>query len=161
MIDQGRLKEMMNYDSATGIFTRKVRNRAFAAGSIAGTTNKDGYIHMMIDGKVYKAHRLAWLYVYGRFPVDQIDHKNGKRDDNRIDNLREVDSEGNSHNLHHPREGNISKMLGVTFRKKSGKYQARIIVKYKDISLGFFATAELAHQAYLEAKRTLHPTSTI
>jgi len=91
MITQQELKELLHYNPETGIFTRKTKvNRNKVIGSIAGTTDFHGYVAIAIDGKKYKAHRLAWLYMYGKFPDNCIDHINNITTDNRIVNLRDA-----------------------------------------------------------------------
>ena len=88
MITQEELKELLDYNPETGLFTWNVYNN-IKNKTTAGTFN-DGYIQIKIKQKIYQAHRLAWLYVYGEWPKGQIDHINGIRDDNRIENLRDV-----------------------------------------------------------------------
>ena len=89
MLNQKRLKEVLTYDSETGIFvwrSKKSRNK----GKVAGHLRSDGYVAITVDSKLYRAHRLAWLYVHSYFPEHDIDHMNGVRDDNRLVNLREA-----------------------------------------------------------------------
>ena len=89
-LTQSRLKEVLAYDPYSGKFTWKVSlNTKIRAGSAAGCLSPEGYIRITIGGKKYKAHRLAWFYVYGYFPENQVVHLNGARSDNRISNLRE------------------------------------------------------------------------
>ena len=90
VLTQSRLKELLYYDPYSGIFTWKISSGNMPAGSAAGCLSPEGYIRITIAGKKYKAHRLAWFYVYGYFPENQVVHLNGARDDNRISNLREV-----------------------------------------------------------------------
>ena len=80
-----RLREVLDYDPDTGVFTRKVRTASSVkVGDVAGSLNGKGYIRIRVDGRLYFAHRLAWLYVHGEWPVDQVDHINGIKNDNRI-----------------------------------------------------------------------------
>ena len=90
-LTQKRLKELLDYDPKTGIFTWKYANNNRKAGSKAGYKAKDGYIAISIDSKRYLAHRLVWLFVYGHFPKYDIDHINRIRDDNRIENLQKAE----------------------------------------------------------------------
>jgi len=84
MITQARLKELLNYDPETGIFTRLTYGKGnFYIGSVAGGRTKNRYIAINLDKKIYLAHRLAHLYMTGEWPKDQIDHINNIRDDNR------------------------------------------------------------------------------
>ena len=109
---------------------------------------------MMLDGKTFKAHRLAWLYVYGYFPSGNIDHINGNKLDNRICNLRDVNCKTNCENSIVPKGSN--KYRGVTFDKRKGKFDARIINNRVLKYLGSFDTAEQARDAYLDAKIKIH-----
>ena len=151
-----RLRELLHYDPATGVFTRrKWAGGTSRAGSIAGTANAFGHILIRIDGHAYLAHRLAWLYVYGKWPDTgmTIDHKFGKS--NAIDNLREVTQGVNSQNKQRPQTNNKIGFLGVN-KIKCG-YRARIKPPNgKGIHIGVFKTAEEAHAAYVIAKRQLH-----
>ena len=89
MITQSKLKELVNYDQDTGIFTWKKRtSNRIKIGDIIGNLHNCGYIEMGVNGKRYLAHRLAWLYVYGYMPK-LIDHINTNKQDNRICNLYE------------------------------------------------------------------------
>ena len=89
MITQKHLKEILDYNTETGIWTWRVNQaRRIKIGQRAGTIISDGHRHIGISGKFYKAHRLAWLYMTGEFPKDEIDHINGVPDDNRWCNLR-------------------------------------------------------------------------
>ena len=82
-ITEARLKERLHYDPDTGIFTwLKMSRQPKRLGSVAGG-RCDGYIQIYLDGLIYRAHRLAWLYMTGEWPVGYLDHKNGVRDDNR------------------------------------------------------------------------------
>lgn len=162
-LSQAELKENLHYDPQTGIFIRKLSaaNNKVKIGSVAGSPTVKGYLAMNINGTQYQAHRLAWLYVYGYMPTEFIDHKNGVRSDNRIDNLREADYQKNVHNQTRAHCSNKTGFLGVAFNKKLNKYGASITVDNKQRHLGVFCTPEEAHEAYLKAKRELHPFSTI
>lgn len=146
-----------NYDQETGIFTYKVRrSQACKVGSIAGSVcKKDGYVRIRINDKAYLAHRLAWLYVHGEMPEEQIDHINGKRSDNRISNLRKAHLEENAKNRNLQRN-NSSGFKGVTYSHRHRKWAARIQHDKKQYFLGFFGSPEDAHQAYVEAATRLH-----
>lgn len=122
----------------------------------------DGYVVIMIDGKSYQAHRLAWLYIYEKWPDNMIDHLNTIRDDNRITNLRDVEHNINIQNQRRAQKNNKSAgLLGVTFNKLAQKYVAQIKLNGKNKYLGLFDNAEDAHEAYLEAKRQYHAGCTI
>ena len=155
------LHSILNYDRHSGIFTWSVRrSKAVKAGDIAGCIEKRiGYTTIGIEGKVYKAHRLAWLYVYHEWPKGLIDHINGNKSDNRIDNLRTVEAEGNSQNIRKPNRKNKSGFMGVILFQN--KWRASMSVNGKNKWLGDYSTPEEAHQVYLEAKRKYHAACTI
>ena len=156
MLEPARLRELLSYDAATGEFRwiKSNSNRALA-GSVAGrSTNCDGYKEIQVDKRLYKAHRLAWLFVYGEWP-DQIDHINGDRCDNRIENLRNVTGALNTHNQTKPHSTNRSGALGVV-RKPNGRFQAEIRVLGRKRCLGTYGSVEAASAAYREAKLRLH-----
>ena len=157
MITQERLKQLVSYDARTGEFTR-----IFATTHNAKTTSisGDGYYRITLDNKRYRAHRLAWLYVYGKMPA-QIDHINQDKLDNRISNLRIATHSENGQNIRHPNKNNSLKIRGVRKHALCDKYQARIKINYKEVYLGLFETKEDAYQAYLDAKKKFHPASTV
>ena len=162
MITASRLKELIEYCPNTGLMIWKKDNsnpNRIKAGSFVGTVTKKGYVNVQIDKKMYKAHRLAWLYVYGEMPSKQIDHINGVRSDNRISNLREANNLQNSHNRRKPNNVSTTGFLGVV--KKKDRFQSRINVNGKRFHLGCFDTAEEAYAAYVSAKRIYHEFCTI
>lgn len=157
-----RLKEVLDYNSNTGIFLWKIKpNPIVNIGDIAGYLRSDGYIQIRIDKIYYKAHRLAWFYIYGSWPIDQLDHKYGIRHDNRIKYLREVNNQLNQCNQRKAKVNNPTGYLGVTLIKKNGRFKASIQVKGKLKHLGYFSTAKEAHEVYLAEKRKVHPTCSI
>lgn len=147
-LSQQELRSLLDYNPDTGVFTRKVRtSNRIKVGGVAGTIHAQGYVEICVAGKYHKAHRLAWLYVYGQWPNGQIDHINGIRNDNRIENLRDVDPLTNARNRNFTR--------GYT---KIGRgWQACIYVEGKRIALGTFYSEEDAHHAHMEAKRQYFP----
>ena len=150
-----RLRELFNYNPETGVFTRLVSVSDNAkAGDIAGTMNSGGYMKIVVCGRLYQSHRLAWLYVYGRWPAHEIDHINGIRTDNRIENLRDVIPSTNKQNQRNANSNNKLGLLGVT--RRSQGFHAQIRINGKCTYLGTFPTGEQAHAAYLDAKRKNH-----
>jgi len=159
MLTQERLKELLHYDEGTGIFTWKVQTGRVRKGSVAGTPHGKGYVKIGIKGKYYRAHRLAWLWMTGEWPVNQIDHRDTVTSNNRWDNLRDVTGVVNKQNMKKPRVDGSSGYLGVS--ANSGKWQARIKINKKEKFLGMFATPKEAHAAYVAAKREVHEGCTI
>jgi len=137
MITQEELKSVLKYDQETGRFTWLVprRSGSIKAGTEAGSVTNQGYVHVQIGRMRYLAHRLAWLYTYGFFPENSIDHINRKRDDNRLENLREVSNSCNIRNSK-SRINNTSGVRGVCWDKASQRWQADIKVNGKKIGLG-------------------------
>ena len=153
--------ELLDYDQDAGVFIRKVATaRSTKVGDIAGSKHICGYVEIALEGKRYLAHRLAWLYVYGIFPVNLIDHVNGNRADNRISNLREASRSENAQNMRNAHDDNGSSgLLGVS--KNGYGWQARICLNGKQRYLGTFPTPQEANSAYLSAKREIHPFGNI
>ena len=158
------LRDMFYYDSDTGLFTRlKTTSSNAIAGMIAGGVRPDGYVYIQFAGRRYYAHRLAWLYVHGHFPVGEIDHVDGDPSNNRLNNLRDVSKSVNQQNLKRAKSHNPHKLLGVRFDKRTSKnpWVTRIVTNKKVVHLGCFSSAEEAHQAYLTAKRQHHEGNTL
>lgn len=155
IISQHRLKELLNYDPETGVFTWvHTRGSKALAGSIAGHAEFNRYVNIMLDRKLYKAHRLAWLYVYGVWPTE-IDHIDQCKHNNRINNLREVESSENKQNIAWFSH-NTSGHKGVTWHKANQKWQAQIKVRGKNVYLGTFLTIEDAVKARQSALSEYH-----
>lgn len=159
-ITQGRLKELMSYDPGTGEFTRiACANSRFSrrhqAGAKVGSKGTNGYLRMNLDGRLYFAHRLAWLYVHGKWPETVLDHINGDKADNRLANLRDVSETKNSLNVHAARRDSKTGVRGVS--PSRGRFAAFISCEGKRIPLGRYDTVEEASAAYEEAKRRLFP----
>jgi hypothetical protein len=148
-LTQARLREVLDYDPETGIFRWRIQtsNRG-RVGHIAGRISDQDYWLIGIDGALYRAHRLAWLYITGEWPRE-VDHINGSRDDNRWCNLREATRSENNANSRRGRN-NTSGYKGV-WRAASGRWTACITVNYRQIHLGRFDAPEEAHAAYCAA----------
>jgi hypothetical protein len=170
VLTQEYLKECLTYNPETGIMiwnTRplnhfkdehyyKIWNKKFS-GKESGCIDSHGYRLISIDKKQTYRHRLAWLYVYGYFPPFHTDHINSDVSDDRICNLREATNPENSQNLKKPNKNNSSGFLGVRVDKRNGLISSRIMINYKEKFLGYFDTREEAYNAYVDAKRQLHP----
>lgn len=154
MITQQELKELLNYDQDTGIFTYKKKRPKCTPGKIAGTYHVNGYTHIQLNRKIYKAHRLAWLYVHGHFP-QFIDHINCDRGDNRLCNLREATLTQNNQNSKISKN-NTSGIKGISWNKNASKWAATIGVNGKSIYLGIFDDLDLARLVVDEARIKYH-----
>lgn len=145
------LRLRFHYNPETGIFTRKMSfNYRHPVGSVAGTLHALGYIIIGIDGRYYKAHRLAWLYVHGEWPTLEIDHLNRVKHDNRIGNLEPKTRSANVFNCVNARINNTVGYLGVTPR--GNRFIARLRVDGAERYLGIYKTPEEASAAYWAAK---------
>lgn len=160
-LSQSRLLEVLIYDADTGEFRWRASRRGVKAGAVAGCADVDGYRRIRVDWRIYRAHRLAWLYTRGCWPPAGIDHINGIRDDNRLSNLREATAAENGQNQRKAQRNNQCGLLGVTFDKGRGQWKAQIQIAGRGRHIGYFDAAEEAHTAYLAAKAALHPFNTI
>jgi hypothetical protein len=152
-----RLLELLDYSPSTGLFFWKVtRGGSAKRGTIAGSYDTKGYLQIKIDGHLYLAHRLAWLFVMGRWPVSHIDHIDGRPANNRIENLRLCTHAENHQNVG-IRADNTSGVKGVSWNRKAGKWLAYINVQGRRNRLGLFAEKDAAISARLDAERQFHP----
>ncbi len=158
MITQAKLKERLFYDAESGEFIWLVARRKDRLGKVAGANHSKGYRVICISGNYYFCHRLAWLYVHGKWPDGQIDHINANKSDNRISNLRDVSGSQNRQNIYAAMASNKSSgVLGVHWHKRGGKWRSSIRANGKQIHLGLFDSIEEAKGAYLKAKKEFHP----
>ena len=138
MLTQKELKKNLYYNKNTGIFIWiKNKNWKTIGNKKAGCKTNDGYITIGLNKKHYLAHRLAWLYEFGYFPNQQIDHINRIKNDNRICNLRDVNNAINQRNTN-IRKTNKSGYKGIFWNKQRKKWCSKITVNYKDIKIKFF-----------------------
>lgn len=148
MLTQEELKSKLIYDPESGIFTKKNGKRT-------GYIFDGRYIRMRINGRPFKAHRLAWLYMTGRWPLDQIDHIDGNGLNNKFANLREATRVQNNHNsAAKARKYDLPR--GVSAVHKSKKFRAQISIGNRKKSLGTFQTPEDAGEFYELAAEMLH-----
>lgn len=159
ILTQARLRELLHYDLDTGIFTSRVKRGRFRAGVTVGTVDSTGRVQIHLDHKKHFAHRLAWVYVTGHWPPNEIDHINGAPTDNRFFNLREATTKQNGENRGKQRN-NTSGYKGVTWSNKSQKWQAQICHHGKRKQLGVFTDPKAAHAAYLAAANQLFTHTT-
>jgi len=156
MLTQERLKDLLHYDPDSGLFAWLVStSNSVKVGDVAGTIHPKGYRNIMIDGKLYKAHRLTFLYMTGNFPKDQADHIDGDRANNHWSNLRECTNAENQQNRT-SNKNSTSKYTGVCWYKRDQKWQAQIRINGKLKNLGRFDSEEAAHAAYCKAKAEIH-----
>jgi hypothetical protein len=155
IITQDRLKEVLHYCPKDGIFTWKVSKKSNkVAGKRAGSFDNRGYRVIRVDDRNYKEHRLAHLYMTGEWPLDQIDHKEGRRGDNRWEKIRPSSNSQNQANKR-KRSNNSSGIVGVHWHKASKKWQAQISKDGKKIQLGIFSDPNEAKTVRDAAAREL------
>lgn len=154
-LTQEYLKSIINYDEISGIFTWKVqKGKRVKIGDIAGCLDKNKkYLKFNIDRKSYLTHRLAWLYVYGEFPKNMIDHINGIKSDNRIENLREATRAENNWNT--PKRKTNTTGYKCVY-EESGKFVARCSINGTKFYLGRFDLAEDASNSFIEFSKIHH-----
>lgn len=153
-ISQSRLRELFDYRDGNLIWRKKTRRRTIV-GQIAGTELRNGYIKIGIDKGQYLAHRLIWVWHYGEIAKEMVDHINGVKNDNRIENLRLASrSENNTNSV--PCKRNKSGLKGVCFDSNRGLWVASITKDKRQKMLGRYATKELAYAAYVAAANSLH-----
>lgn len=151
MLTQAELKQLLIYDPVTGVFTNRVtRNSRSVAGHESGTVMVDGYRLIMVNHRRHLAHRLAWLYVHGQFPDQELDHKDGNRDNNSITNLRPATRKQNMENQKLS-ERNKSGCRGVSWKSSIGKWVVQVGHKGKQRHLGYFTNL---NEAIMVAKQT-------
>lgn len=171
MITQTYLKSLVSYDPLTGVLTWKTRpiesfatigagkawNARYAGKTIGYTHKVTGYLHTRINCKPYQAHRLAWLYVNGSWPVAEVDHVSHDRADNRIINLREATRTQNSRNMSRSKT-NKSGFTGVSWYKRDSKWRAQVKVNGKTKNLGHFLDIKdaVAAREQANAKYNFH-----
>lgn len=152
-----RLREVLHYEPDTGLFTREFTTGGEIKGCIAGGIDRiNGYLRISVNGTSYKAHRLAWFYMTGAWPLGVIDHINGDKLDNRFCNLRDATHQINNQNIHAAGKRTTSGLRGVSWLKSRKQWRSTIFVDGKSIHLGFFGDKNEAHAAYKAAKKKLH-----
>jgi hypothetical protein len=155
MLTASRLRELLNYDSETGIFTWCSPRPKIRVGDVAGKIGTHGYRLICINHKSYAAHRLAWLYVTGEWPPSEIDHINHDRLDNRFANLRaatRVENQGNKSRQSNNRSG----IKGVSWDSRRGLWAAEVKRGNIRLRLGRFADINDAAEAYRKASKKLY-----
>jgi hypothetical protein len=148
------LRQAFDYNPETGQLIRKIARCKTDLGPVMGSAHGKGYLLVSVLGRPYLYHRLVWLHVHGEWPKYQLDHIDGNKKNNRIENLRDVDGCINQQNMRTARKHNSTGILGVT--PNGVGFRARITHNGTVIHLGTFESPELASAAYAEAKRRLH-----
>ena len=157
-----QLRELLHYEPQTGVFTRLKARASTHVGKPAGCVNRAlGYVVVSVLGQAMYGHRLAFLYMTGKWPSGEVDHINGCRADNCWSNLRDITKAENIQNIKAARSHKRSGLLGAYFNKRAGTWRSVIAINKRQVHIGTFATPELAHQAYLDAKRRLHVANTL
>lgn len=157
MITQEELKSALDYNPISGIFTWRttvVKGRV-EAGDVAGSWTAKRYWQIRVNGKLYMAHRLVWLYVYGVHPKGQIDHIDRNKSNNAISNLRVCSQNENQKNVK-IRADNTSGFKGVHPFGNTGKFVAQITLNGEQTYLGVFTTKEEASLVYEDAAKQHH-----
>lgn len=158
MIDHEDLLKQLDYEPATGVFRWRVNKARVSVGTPAGRIS-NGYVVIKLNQKEHQAHRLAWFYVYKRWPESQIDHKDRVRHNNRLDNLREATNKQNHENLGLSRV-NTSGVAGVRWDASRGKWFAFIRHHGRMKNLGRYASKMEAVAARRQAEKQLFTHTT-
>ncbi len=139
MISQKRLKKTIHYNPETGLFTRIIRSKyKNNTGLVKTGVSSQGYLRLTVEGKRHYAHRLAFLYMNGSMPKEQVDHIDHDRTNNSWSNLRSVSPAENNKNMS-IRSDNSSGVHGVDWKERDNRWRARIYVDGKESHLGYFA----------------------
>lgn len=156
MFDYDYMKTRLKLDRDSGSLVWISHRYKSFIGKEAGCLCPDGYVTIKIrknnKHNYFKAHRLAWLLEYKKWPQKNIDHINGSRNDNRIVNLREATPRENNQNTKKHRDG---KLVGACFCKDNKKWRSLIEIDKKTVHLGYFATEMDAHLEYMNALRKM------
>jgi hypothetical protein len=152
ILTQARLKELLHYCPDSGLFTWMASRGSIKKGCVSGTAHSEGYINIGVDGSRYFAHRLAFLYMVGVMPKEDVDHINHSRDDNRWGNLRGATRADNSKNSSISKSS-TSGISGVSWHKASAKWRAHIRVDGKQKHLGSYGSLTTAGLARKKAER--------
>ena len=150
MITQDKLKNLFDY--VDGQLIAKTKSKGRNIGDALHSVTEKGYLRGSFDGRQYRVHRLVFLYFHGYMP-EQIDHIDGNRQNNRIENLREATSAQNNQNR---MATGATKIKGVCWHKQSSKWVASICINRKSVHLGSFENIEDAALVATKARQKLH-----
>jgi hypothetical protein len=161
MLTQAELRQILRYEPETGFFYRIKPTRGAKKDVMVGSYKKPkSYVRIGVNGKNYLAHSLVWLWTYGYFPKDDIDHINGNKHDNRLENLRIVSRSENNQNRRFANKNNKLGLKGIC-QIYNGKYRVLIGLNGKNIHLGYFKNLEEAIQARKQGELLHHPCSPV
>ena len=147
-LSQEKLKSIFEYDPVTGVMRWKESRSNMIKNSIAGSIHSSGYKVVTIESGSYKMHRIIWIMLFDNIPNGfYIDHINGNKIDNRLENLRLATNSQNQQNRPAPKNSS-SGYRGVTWHKQMQQWMARIGHHGQRTTIGFFNTAEDAYEAY-------------
>lgn len=149
MLTADRLREVLDYDAGSGVFTRRTSGGGRRAGDIAGGASYDGYTTISVDGTRYRAARLAWLWMTGAWPACDVDHIDRDRRNDAWSNLRAASRSENCAN-----QPARSGLKGASFVSAKGKWKAQIRKSGKNTHIGYFDSEADAHAAYMAAAVT-------
>jgi hypothetical protein len=144
VLTQARLRELLQYDPVTGVFRWRAGRYIGRVAGCSADGNHNRYARIRVDGRMYYAHRLSWLYVHGTWPA-VIDHADRQREQNGIANLRACDKSANAANSK-MRSDNSAGWKGV--RRRGNRWSSQIYSRGRHRYLGLFDTAEAAARAY-------------
>jgi len=148
-LSAGRLRDLLDYDPATGVFTWRVFVKGTRGkGAVAGYTRPDGYQIIVVDKCRYLSHRLAWLWMTGAWPTDTIDHKDGNPRNNRWANLRAASRSQNMANQR-TRASNMTQLKGVSFSARDKRWFGRLVADGHLHSSGYLNCPAAAHLWYV------------
>ena len=147
MLTQARVRELFDYREDGTLVWRVATANCMKVGATAGSLNASGYFNVQIKGRVYRLHRIIFLYHHGYFPETQVDHIDRNPLNNRIENLREVSQTCNSRNSGNPCT-NTSGVKGVSWHNRISKWGVQIVVAERQRHLGYFPdfTEAVAHR---------------
>lgn len=148
---ENAIRENLEYCGNTGqLIWKNNMGRNLVKGKVAGSKNTKGYFYVKVARRTILLHRIVWYLHYGKWPVNEIDHIDGDKHNNKIQNLRDVTRRINQGNQKTHRAG---RLVGTTFLKTcpDNPWQAQIELNRKSIYLGCFQTEEEAHAAYVKA----------
>ena len=156
MLTHERLREVLHYEPSTGVFTWRVSRYAARVGTPAGCSyGETGYFRVKVDQRAYLAHRLAWFYVTGEWPEDEVDHIDGDRANNAWENLRAASRQENGRNTRRP-ANNTSGVKGVSYSKSRREWRAAIRDGARYAYHGWFKTQDDAVSAVLAHRAAAH-----